>query len=140
MPTMNDAFPSDYLKADDAVDADLLLTITDVRKKTIGQGRQADEKFVAYFRETEKGLVLNKTNWTSISKLNGSDDCDDWEGQRIALFATEVTGPDGLCMGLRVRTKAPKANGKPGKPAPVAANQPTDEDGVPVGDDGKPIF
>lgn len=146
MPKVSEMNPSKYLKAEaDCVDpdgdpADLHLTITEVRQETVGMGAQADKKWVLYFKEVDKGLVLNKTNTKAIAKLHG-DDTDDWEGKRITLYQTEVEYQGETMLGIRVRLTAPKAKGKPGKnapaPAPLAV---TDENGVPIGDDGEPIF
>lgn len=112
MARLGDMFPSKYLKADDC-DPDLVLTMSEVKMETVGQGDEADYKPVLHFHETEKGLVLNKTNSTSIAKLYG-DETDAWEGKKVALFATEVDFQGKQVMAIRVRLKAPK-----GKPAPA---------------------
>ncbi len=115
---INDSFPSRWLKATDVPeDSDLLLTIADVEVQTVGQNEDAEEKPVVTFRETEKGLVLNKTNAATISGLYGAE-TDAWTGKKIALFATEVQFGSQMTMALRVRMKAPKASGA----APATTN------------------
>lgn len=99
---INSAFPSKYLKADDA-DQDLLLTIRGVKIETVGQGQKAEQKPVVYFQEVEKGIVLNKTNAKMIAKIAKSDDTEDWKGVKIRLIATEVEFQGDLVMSLRVR-------------------------------------
>jgi hypothetical protein len=140
MAKLNDMYPSKWLKAEEIDGDDLVVTISDIRTESVGQGRDAGDKWVLYFNETDKGLVLNKTNAKAIAKLHG-DDTDDWEGKRIALYATEVEYQGETMLGIRVRLKAPKArangNASTAAPAPLAE---TDDDGVPIGDDGKPIF
>lgn len=108
---INQAFPSKWLKADDCEDGDLVLTIKRVTQEEVGKD-DMEVKPVVYFRETEKGLVLNKTNAKTIANLHGPE-TDEWKGKRIALFATEVSMGGQQTMGLRVRLKAPKAAPEP---------------------------
>jgi hypothetical protein len=128
---IGDAFPSNYLKADEDVpeEGDLVVTVSRTEMATLGQGRDAKEKAVLFFKEVKKGLVLNKTNWQLIAKALGSDDTDDWEGRRIALYSTDVEFKGEFTRGIRVRAKEPKpANGKT-KPAKAAvAEEDLDDD------------
>jgi hypothetical protein len=117
MPKLSDMMPSNYLKAADCEDDDLVVTIKDVKEEVLGQGADAHTKWILMFREVEKGLVLNTTNIKAIGKLHG-DDTDDWIGKRIALHATEVEFKGERMLGIRVRLKAPKADAKPSKAAP----------------------
>ena len=107
MPNVNDMFPSKYLKASDVGDTDLALTIVAVDEETIGQGSDADIKSVVYFSETPKGMVLNKTNAKAIASLYG-DESDDWAGNQIRLYATEVDFKGEQMLALRVRLRAPQ--------------------------------
>jgi hypothetical protein len=71
----------------------------------VGQDQQ--EKPVVYFQGIEPGMVLNKTNATSIAKLLGND-TDAWEGKAIGLFTTEVDFSGQQVLAIRVRLKLPK--------------------------------
>jgi hypothetical protein len=69
------------------------------------------EKSVVWFREgagkEERGLVLNKTNLRRLEEILGSDDLDDWRGQRVVLFRDDtVIGPSGRQGGVRCRPVA----------------------------------
>ena len=86
MPSMNDLFPSNYLKAAD-FEEDATLTIKALRQEKIGQGKDADDKWILFFKEEKKGLVLNKTNANTLCKLYG-DDTDDRIGKQVTLLAT----------------------------------------------------
>ena len=142
----DDVYPSNYLKASDCEDGDLVLTIEAVRTETLGQGKDAELKPVASFHETEKTFVVNKTNWKTIEKLYGPDS-DDWVGKKIALFATEVPFGQEMVMAIRVRLKAPKGKGgttpalaatpRPPGPGPVLTTAPPADDGD--GDDDIPF-
>jgi len=96
-------FPSRYLKASDLTDGDLTVTIESISMAKL-QGDE--EKPCLYFRETPKGLILNKTNSNTITELYG-DETDDWHGERIRLYSTEVDFCGRQTMALRVRMKKP---------------------------------
>jgi hypothetical protein len=103
---INNAFPSKYLKSGDVPENDdLLLTIERVSVESVGQD-DPEDKPIVYFREVEKGLVLNKTNANTIAGLYGPE-TDGWTGKRIALYATEVAYQGKMTLSLRVRLKAP---------------------------------
>lgn len=116
---MNDAFPSKYLKAEDLEEGDLILMITGAEYAEFIDPRtqKSEQKPVLRFQgDNNKPLVLNKTNWKSITAALGSDDTDDWIGKKIALYATEVESFGETVLGIRVRLKAPvKAKAAPGK-------------------------
>ncbi len=104
---INNAFPSRWLKSGDIEDGtDLILTIKGVEIETVGQGEDSEEKPVLAFSESDKGLVLNKTNANTIAALYGPE-TDNWVGKRIAIFSTEVQFGSKMTVALRVRTKAP---------------------------------
>lgn len=114
---MDDMFPSNFLKAGDCDEGDLILTIKGVEEEKIGQ----DTKWVLHFRGEKKGLVLNKTNAATLVKLYG-DDTDDWAGKQITLFATEVQYQSEMVAAIRIRSKPPRA------PKPAPATQTTEID------------
>jgi hypothetical protein len=121
MPKIGDMYPSRWLKASDVEDEDRVLTIDRVVEEKIGQA--GDLKWVLYFQELDKGLVLNKTNTTTIAKLWG-DNTDDWEGCQVTLYATEVQFQGDMVEAIRVRSKPPKVK-KQAKPSPTVL--PVDE-------------
>lgn len=116
------AFPSNYLKAVDFESGDQTLTIKSVDVEEIGGQGKKEEKPIIYFREMEKGLVLNKTNANTIEKLFGSDDTDDWIGKQITIGESEIEFQGEAMMSIRVRlrTKAGSSgssNINPSKPS-----------------------
>jgi hypothetical protein len=143
---MNQAFPSAYLKADtDEVPEEgfTTLTIEEAKVERLGQGKDAEDKVVLYFRETRKGLVMNKTNWKTLTDLLGSDDTDDWEGRQIQLYSTDVQFGLETMRGIRIRSKLPK----PGKDQPATmttakggASLPPSPNMVPDDDDDAPPY
>ena len=129
---INSAFPSKYLKADVDLPGDganMTVTIKSVDMVTFGDD---SSRPVVYFYETDKGLVLNKTNAGTIAKLYGPD-TDDWEGKKINLFDTEIDFQGKQTLAIRVRSKAPKANSGgaesvKSKPAPASGHDPFADD------------
>lgn len=97
------AFPSNYLKASDLQDRNIMVKIDRVEMETIGD----DSKPVLYFIGKEKGMVLNKTNATNISNVYG-DDTTDWHGQEIVLFPAMVDFQGKSVEAIRVRAPQPK--------------------------------
>lgn len=111
---MHDAFPSLYLKAADLESGDVNVTIAGCEIEELGKDN--DRKPVLSFKGTDKKIVLNKTNWSTIAKVLGTDETDEWVGKRITLFATEVESFGEMTLAIRVRLKAPA-------PAKVATAQ-----------------
>jgi len=98
---------SKYLKHQD-LEGPQLLTVSAVKLENVAlKGEPAEQKGIMYFEEAEKGLVLNKTNLKIAEKVFGSDDTDDWVGQKIVLYVRDDIEYQGeLVSGLRLR--APK--------------------------------
>lgn len=114
-------FSSKFLKAGDideiADEATQTAVVVIDRVEMAEVGQDQEEKPVVYFRDIEPGMVLNKTNASSISKLYGND-TDDWIGKPIGLFTTEVDFSGKQVLAIRVRLKAPKMTKRAA--APVA--------------------
>jgi hypothetical protein len=121
MPNIADAFPSKYVKASDLQGVEPVVTMDRVEFEPVGQKREM--KAVLYFQGKEKGLVLNKTNANKITELTGSAITEEWEGQRIRLYATETQfGGDTVdCIRVKAAAKqAPKmARMTPPPPPPL---------------------
>jgi hypothetical protein len=118
---INDLYPSKWLKAEaDLEDGDLTLTIASVKLDEVGGAGNSKRKPVVYFEETDKGLVLNKTNAGTVQGLYGGD-TDNWIGKQITLFATEVDFQGKQVLSIRVRTRKPKAGAQRGAAQPELA-------------------
>lgn len=61
---------------------------------------------VAYFEESSKPMVLNKTNCKTIEKLY-SPFTDDWLGKKITVFAQKVKAFGDTVDALRIRPTKP---------------------------------
>ena len=103
MPKTSEMIPSKYLKRDD-VGRGLKVIIAGVKQENVGKEDEPEVKWVAYFRDIEKPLVLNVTNIRLMESICKSDDTNDWTGKEVVLYddptimyAGKVTG------GIRVR-------------------------------------
>lgn len=104
-------FPSKYLKVDD-LDGDSPVIIASIRFERLkdDDGKEED-KPILYFLRVEKGLVLNKTNATTISEQHG-DDTDTWPGKRIVLTKESVLAFGKQVWAIRVKaTPPPRSSG-----------------------------
>ena len=74
MPRVSDTYgSSESWKADDLEGKDLTLKIRNVDVKKFDEGA----KLIVTFHNSDKSLILNKTNSEIIAELYG-DDTDDW--------------------------------------------------------------
>lgn len=106
----HEAFPSRYLAASD-FEEDQTLTIDRWSLTDFDGDKGKEQKVILYFAETDKGLVLNKTNWGSIEKVTGSEDTDDWIGKQVTFYATQVPFGAEMVWSIRVREPKPKSSG-----------------------------
>lgn len=99
MPTANDVFPSKYLKAED-LESDLNLTVKNVVFEDLASG---ETKPVAHFEELDKGMIINKTNWSMIEKITGEKDSDNWKGKKVCLTVMDVEFKGDIVSAIRVK-------------------------------------
>lgn len=104
------AFPSKYLKAADLQGRAFQVQIAFLRVEDVGTEQKPEHKPVMYFtfqgRQTEKGLVLNRTNADTIA-MDLGDETDNWVGHTVELFSMRVQGPNGMTDGIRCRVIHP---------------------------------
>lgn len=91
------------------VGKELVVTIkkTMIDKVKDEKGKEKD-CFVCYFDESDKPMILNKTNCKRIGKLYG-DFIEEWPGKKIQLFSTKVSAFGDEVDALRVRDFIPGA-------------------------------
>ena len=106
-------YPGTYLKAGEFDGKPVTLTITGVTREMLSNGNGSEEgAVIVSFSETEKKLVLVKTNGVCCRAMWG-DDSGDWVGHKITLHP--VPDASGLSeSGLCIRVK-----GSPELTAPV---------------------
>ena len=100
---VSEAFPSKYLAAADLHDRNVTVIMGRVEMEELGK----EQKPVLYFKGKEKGLVLNKTNSTTIAAAYG-DETNDWQGQELILFPIMTEYQGKTVPAIRVRMPQPK--------------------------------
>ncbi len=110
---ISEAFPSQYLKADDLDGNNVTVTIKDIEHVEIGQKKE--QKLAISFVGKKKMMILNKTNASIIAKLHG-DETEEWVGKRITLTARDVEFQGDVILALRVSLTKPAPAPKVVKP------------------------
>jgi hypothetical protein len=116
MPKVSEMIVSKFLRKED-FDEDRIMTIKGVRFETM-QGDSGDEKWILYFKEEIKGMVLNVTTIRVLEQAFG-DDSDHWIGKKVKVYVDpNVSFAGKVVGGLRLRT--PKQGPRqPPAPPPV---------------------
>jgi hypothetical protein len=111
--------PSKYLKQAD-VEEDYIVTIRGVKVENVARDGDSEEmKYVIYFKEFDKGMVLNPTNMNLIANALNSDETDDWKGQEVVLYTDPSISYGGKVTG-GLRIKANRVASPPRSPARVS--------------------
>lgn len=130
MNVNSDLKQSKYLAKSD-VEPPILVTIRDCSQESVGlPGEDEILKWALHFEETDKPMILGPTTGSQIAAILGSDESDQWIGQKIVLYNDKTVMYKGKCTG-GIRVRAPKnqaapAQPNPGrpKPAPAPARKP----------------
>lgn len=129
MPNINDAFPSNYLKASDLKGRAIVVEIDRVEFEPVGQ--QKEMKPIVYFSGKEKGLVLNKTNAKQIVNMTGYENTEDWSGLSITIYPTETSFQGEMVDCIRVKRAAPNGNMAARRRDPEPEPVPVTDDDIP---------
>lgn len=88
---------------------EMIVTIKETKKEMVmGQKGKKEECFVCYFTDSDKPMVLNRTNCKIIEKLFNTPFVEEWKGQKIQLYATQVNAFGDMTEALRVRDFKPQ--------------------------------
>lgn len=86
MAKTNDIYASPWLKAEDLQGRTVQVKIAGASIEQLPQQDGSKQpKVVVSFVGKQKKLILNKTQHTTLCKLTGSDDTDDWRGVNVFL-------------------------------------------------------
>lgn len=107
-------FDYQYLGGYSIEGEDLTLTIKKVvTEKVKGTSGRDEDCMVIYFEEESKGMICNKTNAKTITKVHGTPYIEEWTGKRIVLGTEKVSAFGETTDALRVRAYKPKAEINP---------------------------
>ena len=115
-----------YLKKEDC-DPPMMVVIDRFEEENVAREDQPEDmKWVMYFKDNEKGLVMNSTNLQLAAIAFGTQETDEWIGRSLVLYHDpNVSFAGKLVGGIRVR--APKGQKKPVK-SPDPRPEPPFED------------
>jgi hypothetical protein len=118
--TVDQLFPSRWLKSSDIGSNPRTATITKIDFEEVGQDR--DRKAILSFQNTKKRMILNRTNAQILANLYGKE-VQNWIGKRITLYCAEVQFRGTPCLAVRIREQVPGATKENSQsaPAPKAA-------------------
>lgn len=98
---LNEAFPSEYLKAADVNGDGLVVTISGVRTEEMPDGKRRRS---LSFQESVKRLLMNKTNFARTAEIAGEEDDELWVGKKIRLVKERVPFKGEMVDAVRVAT------------------------------------
>jgi hypothetical protein len=101
------------MKAVDLPEDGVIVTIDSVTTEQIGEDRQL--KPVVAFTDHDHDLILNITNWNSITAITGEENSDRWHGHKLKLVKTRVTFGGRTVQAVRIEP-APAKTGNPREP------------------------
>lgn len=117
-----DMIQSPFLKKEDFMTP----TILTIKRVSLEQVVKGEEKWVLFFNEKTKGLVLNKTK---IKLLEGGygDDTDMWTGKKVRLsFDPTVAFGGETVGGIKLEVSKAASAPVPVKPVAVVATAPVE--------------
>ncbi len=84
---LNEIFPKRYASAEELQGKEVTLTIARVVPEKMRPNPKSPEvqKFVVYFREARKGIVMGKSLAYQFAEILGSEETNDWAGKVVTL-------------------------------------------------------
>lgn len=82
------------------------VTIKEVKQEEVHDERKGDiQKYVVYFDEGKRGLVLSPVKGQQIADVTGEAHVEKWTGKKITLYGTNCKGKGGeMVPCIRVKT------------------------------------
>jgi hypothetical protein len=97
-------FPGRFLKSEEMRGRDATLTISDVLiEKMEDKKKGMVDRLILSFRETERQLLVNKTNAECMKGLFETDRPARWVGRKVTLYPVTVEAFGAPTLAIRVR-------------------------------------
>jgi hypothetical protein len=124
----DEVFPSKYLKAADLKGKPHIVTIESAPYEPLkGLDGKENNKIVLSFKNAEKTLPLNATNFDAVCDATGCLDTGEWPGQRIELYPTKTPMGGKLVDCIRIRRPSSRPAAAAPPPPPPPADDMSDE-------------
>jgi hypothetical protein len=124
MTRTSEMIQSKFLRKED-FDEDQVVTISSIKLEEM-QGNTNETKWVLYFKELQKGMVLNVTTIRVLEQAFG-DESDDWTGKKVMVYVDPNVSFQGRVVG-GLRLKPPRVKKEAESPK---AKEPEFDDDVP---------
>jgi hypothetical protein len=99
----NTLFPSKFLKAADLNGRPTVVVVDKASVESLKtMSGESTQKLVLHFRDRQKGLVVNRTNYDTIADFLG-DGAGNWVGKQIELYPDRVAVGGKTVPCIRVR-------------------------------------
>ena len=127
---LNDIFPKRYARAEELQGKEVTLTIARVVPEKMRPNPKAPEvqKFVLYFCEAHKGVVMSKSLAYQLAEIFGSEETNDWVGKVVTL-TTELMDVAGRKV-LTFHAKPPRSQPTPTQHMPKHLTEDEDHEGA----------
>lgn len=125
MPKTHEMIESKYLKKED-VGRGVLATVARFEQANVALESQPPKlRWLMFFRELDKPLILNSTNIQLCERAFASDDTEDWVGKQIVLYNDPNVSMKGELVG-GVRVRAPRVTAPVAAPPKISNAPPTE--------------
>ena len=95
-----------FLSGEELQGKEITLTIREVKSEEIysQEAHGKELKHAVWFKETDKGIIVNATNAKAISKELGSPFIEDWIGKQITIYPARIRAFGTETEAIRVKT------------------------------------
>jgi hypothetical protein len=102
---LTEMFPKRFATGEDFQGKALTLTVKAVSSEKMRPQRNAPEvdRWVIYFKETKKGVILSRTLAYQIAGILNSDDTDRWIGKKVTLHPQPMNVAGKQVVAIRAR-------------------------------------
>jgi hypothetical protein len=98
-------YPRRYATGEDFQDKAYTMTIAKITKEKMHPqpGAPEIEKWVIYFQEAKKGVILGRTLAFQIAELLGTEETDEWFGKQVTLYPQPMLVAGKRVIAIRAR-------------------------------------
>ena len=105
---LSQMFPRRYATGEDLRGKAVTVTIAKVTQEKMHPQPNAPEveRWVVFFKETQKGVILSRTLAYQIAEAIGDEETDHWIGNQITLYPQSMTVAGKHVIAIRARAVA----------------------------------
>ena len=92
-----------YISGEDLLEGAVTLTIKSIGIDDVQSERGKEDKVVIEFEETDKMIVLNKTNAKILTKKFSTPMVESWIGEQVELYSDTVSAFGKQVFAVRIR-------------------------------------